>query len=134
MTEINRELKSEIVLFNREIARGEIKLTGLNNLKDSLRTEIDYLEEMESEIRLKNYELRCEMLANGGNQRNQTNYYDSQQDIVLEEEMGYEEMMELRDRFGVVPLGYDDKKIKSLRGEIYLPIEDQEEQQCCICC
>ena len=44
---------------------------------------MNYLVEVESELRLKNYDMKCELLA--GNQGGGPNYYDSHQNIPQEE-------------------------------------------------
>ena len=63
MSEIICDLKSEIVDLNREISKEERKLLSLSHLRGNLNAEIDYLIDMESEVKLKNYELRSELLA-----------------------------------------------------------------------
>ena len=68
---------------------------------------------MESEIKLKNYELRSELLAEGNNRVN--NFYDSQQEIAPDY-LECEEMMELQEQIGVVSMGYHEKTIKTMKG------------------
>ena len=89
MQELSQGLKKDIVSLNREMSREEIRLTGLVNLKSSLINEVNYLVEVESELRLKNYDMKCELLA-ADRQGGGPNYYDSQQHIPEEEELTYE--------------------------------------------
>ena len=62
--------------------------------------------------------MRCELYANEGVEGG--NYYDSLQQIEADEEMGYEEMMELRDQVGVVSVGYDEDAIKKIKVDSYV--------------
>ena len=85
----------------------------MSHLRGNLNAEIDYLIDLESEIKLRNYELRSELLAEGNNRVN--NFYDSQHEIGADY-LDYEEMMELQEQIGVVSVGYNEKAIKTMKG------------------
>ena len=54
------------------------------------------------------------MLAGGGGNLG-NNFYDSQR-VIVEEELDYEDMMELREQMGVVSVGFDEKTVQNLKG------------------
>ena len=54
------------------------------------------------------------MLAGGGGNLG-NNFYDSQR-VIVEEELDYEDMMELGEQMGVVSVGFDEKTVQNLKG------------------
>lgn len=76
-----RELKTDICSLNRQLSREEIKLAGLVNLKYQLKQEMDYLIDKYEEIRLQNYEMKCQLYRRDG--FGQQGYYESLREIVF---------------------------------------------------
>jgi hypothetical protein len=83
---------------------------------------------MEEDIRVRNYELRCDLCQRRG--REGGDYYGSQPDIQAEG-TDYEELLEMGEQLGTVPVGYDKQALERVRGEAY---EGRVGENCCICC
>jgi hypothetical protein len=67
---------------------------------------------MHNELRLHNYELTCELCARRGYE--ERGYYNSVPYISDEEELDYEEMLELERQLGSVEVGYPPSIIEKL--------------------
>lgn len=105
-------MKISIKESGNKIAIGEAVLKDLAKMKEALSAEADSLNSELNDVKLENYELKCELFHRRGYA--EQDFYDSLQEELSLSDMDYEDLLELQERIGEVDLGCNQEAINRM--------------------